>query len=523
MYTSRSTGTPKGVCVTHRNVVRLVVGTNYIDIRPSDRIAQASNSSFDAATFEIWGALLNGAAVVGVTKEIALSPDAFAAALESHAVSILFTTTALFNMLVRHSPTMFGALRYVLFGGEEADPAPVRIALERGPAHLHHVYGPTETTTFATFHPVLSVPDGAMTIPIGKPIANTTAYVLDTQRQVVPISVPGELYIGSKGVARGYFNRPDLTAERFVQDPFSNDPNARLYKTGDLCRWRADGNLEFLGRLDHQVKIRGFRIELGEIESALSSHSTVRACIVVAREDRPGDKRLVAYVVPNGNECSLTVLRACLAEKLPDYMIPPAFVFLDALPLTPNGKVDRKVLPAPEFDRAALSTRFVAARTRTEATLISIWAEVLGLDSIGTHDNFFELGGNSLSSIRLISHATKAGLLLTVRQLFEFPTIDGLAKALATNTASTVRCLVPLHTSGPEIPFALTPGLAGTSMVFLPLRDALRGTLPVWSFEDPHLAGHPARPETIEELAHLWVAELLDAMPDTPKSRCSMT
>lgn len=519
MYTSGSTGNPKGVCVTHRNVVRLVLNTNYVDISPSDRIAQASNSSFDAATFEIWGALLNGAAVVIVTKEIALSLGAFAAALEAHAVSILFTTTALFNMVVRQSPTMFHSLRYVLFGGEAVDPAPVRTALARGPAHLLHVYGPTETTTFATFYPVHDVPEGAATVPIGKPIANTTAYVLDAQRQIVPIGVPGELYIGGDGVARGYFNRPDLTAERFVQDIFSQQPDARLYKTGDLCRLLADGHIEFLGRLDNQVKIRGFRIELGEIEAALASHASVRSCVVIVREDRPGDKRLVAYVEPNGTECATSDLRMYLVSRLPEYMIPSAFVFLYAMPLTPNGKIDRKALPTPEFDRAALSVRFVAARTRIEETLARLWADVLGLEAIGIHDNFFELGGNSLLSIRLISRAANAGLLLTVGQLFESPTIAGLAKQLATNKAVTARCLVPLRPSGSEIPLVLTPGLAGTSMVFLPLRDALRTTMPVWSFDDPHLARHSEQPETIEELVRLWVAELLATMPDTTTFR----
>lgn len=519
MYTSGSTGTPKGVCVTHRNVVRLVRNSNYIEVRPSDRIAQASNSSFDAATFEIWGALLNGAAIVGITKEIALSPDAFAAALVSDSVNILFTTTALFNMVVRQAPTMFQALRYVLFGGEAVDPAPVRTALDRGPANLLHVYGPTETTTFATFYVVHSVLEGATTIPIGKPIANTTAYILDARGKVVPIGVPGELYIGGDGVARGYLNRLELTAERFIQDPFSSQPNARLYKTGDLCRWTSDGNIEFLGRLDHQVKIRGFRVELGEIETALLSHVAVRSCVVIAREDRPGEKRLVAYVVPNETEGSMSALRAHLGAKLPDYMIPSVFVFLDAMPLTPNGKVDRKALPAPEFDRAALSMRFVAARTRIERILTSIWSDVLGLDTIGIHDNFFELGGNSLLGIRLISRAAKAGLVLTVRQLFESPTIDGLVKALATNKTSSVRCLVPLRPSGSEIPLILTPGLAGTSMVFLALRDAVRATIPLWTFDDPHLARHPAQIATIEELAHLWVSELLDAMPDKPSFR----
>jgi amino acid adenylation domain-containing protein len=299
MYTSGSTGQPKGVCVPQRAVSRLVLGADYVRIGPDDRVAQAANASFDAATFEIWGPLLNGARVVGVEKDIALSSREFAEHLRREGITILFLTTALFNQLATEAPRAFHGLRCLLFGGSAVDPNPVRQVLRHGrPGSLLHVYGPTETTTFATWFPVQDVPPGAVTLPIGKPIANTECFVLDGHLQPVPVNVPGELYIGGPGVARGYLRRPLLTAERFVRHPFSDDPGARVYRTGDLVRFRHDGNIEFLGRADHQVKIRGFRVELGEIESALTQHPDVKEAAVVALPDRHGDRRLVAYVVP---------------------------------------------------------------------------------------------------------------------------------------------------------------------------------------------------------------------------------
>jgi len=338
IYTSGSTGKPKGISVPHQAVNRLVCNTNYVQLQSSDRIAQASNCSFDAATFEIWGALLHGARLIGFTKDIVLSPQAFATQIREQKISVLFLTTALFNQLASEVPWAFNSVKHLLFGGEAVDPKWVKEVLKNGPPkRLLHVYGPTESTTFTSWYLVQEAPENATTIPIGRPISNTQIYLLDSPLNPVPVGVPGELCIGGGGLARDYLNRPELTAEKFIPNPFSDEPDARLYKTGDLARYLPDGNIEFLGRLDYQVKLRGFRIELGEIEAVLSQHLAVRDIVVLAREDEPGNKRLVAYVVPTQNQKpTIDELRRFLSEKLPGYMVPSAFVLLSNLPLTPS-------------------------------------------------------------------------------------------------------------------------------------------------------------------------------------------
>ncbi|HEX9942664.1 MAG TPA: non-ribosomal peptide synthase/polyketide synthase [Thermoanaerobaculia bacterium] len=446
IYTSGSTGRPKGVAVPHRAVVRLVRETDYAQLGPRDRVAQASNTSFDAATFEVWGALLNGGCLVGVSRELALSPGEFAAALRERGITTLFLTTALFNQMVRVVPDAFSTLTHVLFGGEAVDPSAVRRALTEGPPQrLLHVYGPTESTTYATWHHVERVGEADATVPIGQPIANTVAFVLDRWQRPVPVGVPGELCLGGDGLARGYFGRPDLTAERFIPDPASGQPGARLYRTGDLVRRRGDGAIEFLGRFDLQVKIRGFRIELGEIEAALLRYPAVKEAVVLAREDAPGDRRLAAYVVPkDGAVLDASALRAFLAPVLPEYMIPAAWVFLDALPLNPNGKVDRRTLPAPDRSRPGTDGGWTPPRNPTETLLAAIWAEVLGVERVGVEDDFFELGGNSLLSLQVIARAGQAGLPIHVRQLFEYPTIAELAAALGA-APCTARAALPIE------------------------------------------------------------------------------
>ena len=300
IYTSGSTGKPKGVCVIHKAINRLVLNTDYVDLAPSDVIAQASNSSFDAATFEIWGALLNGARLVGISRDVTLSPQDFAAQIKEEKITTLFLTTALFNQMVREVDSPFSTLRHILFGGEAVDPRCVKQVLDHSPpARLLHVYGPTENTTYSTWHLVDDVPEAATTVPIGKPISNSQTYVLDSRLQPVPVGVPGELFTGGDGLSRGYLNRPDLSAEKFIPHPYSEKAGERLYRTGDKARLLEDGSIEFLGRFDNQVKVRGFRIELGEIEAELENHPAVTEAIVVAREDLPGDRRLVAYVVQN--------------------------------------------------------------------------------------------------------------------------------------------------------------------------------------------------------------------------------
>ncbi|OYE00596.1 non-ribosomal peptide synthetase [Nostoc sp. 'Peltigera membranacea cyanobiont' 232] len=433
IYTSGSTGTPKGVAVPHQAVNRLVCNTNYVQFVPSNRVAQASKTSFDAATFEIWGSLLHGARLVIIPQNIVFSPQSFAAYIREQKISILFLTPALFNQLASIVPEAFKDLHHLLIGGDALDPNSVKAVLRNGPPkRLLNAYGPTESTTFACCYLVQDIPEGATNVPIGRPISNTQIYILDSKLQPVPVSTPGELYIGGDGLARGYLNRPELTEEKFIPNPFGEVGGRRLYKTGDLARFLPDGNIEFLGRIDNQVKIRGFRIELGEIEALLSQHSDVQQAVVIAREDIPGDKRLIAYIVPNQKlDLSVTTLKGFLQEKLPSYMVPAAFVILDSLPLTPNGKVDRRNLPACDRTRPDLEETFVAARNPIEKTLAVIWTELLGLERIGVNDNFFCLGGHSLIATQILSRVREVFQVeLSFQQIFANPTIAGLAQLI---------------------------------------------------------------------------------------------
>jgi acyl-coenzyme A synthetase/AMP-(fatty) acid ligase/acyl carrier protein len=364
---------------------------------------------------------------------VVLSPAEFAAQLAERRITVLFLTTALFNQIARTVPAAFRTLRYLLFGGEAVDPRWVREVLTQGaPEHLQHVYGPTENTTFSTWYGVREVAASATTVPIGGAISNTQAYVLDSRQRLVPVGVSGELYVGGEGLARCYLKRAELTAERFVPHPYADTPGARLYRTGDLVRLLPDGNVEFLGRIDQQVKVRGFRIELGEIESVLSEHSSVRECVVVAREDLSEERQLVAYVVASAGETPAHAeLRRYLKEKLPEYMIPASFVRLTSLPLSPNGKVDRKALPAPGHDRPELGHQFVEPRNEVEAGVALMWAEVLGVERVGVEDDFFELGGHSLLATQLVARVREAfGVELPLRRLFEEPTVAGIAMAI---------------------------------------------------------------------------------------------
>ncbi|MCP4663860.1 MAG: amino acid adenylation domain-containing protein, partial [bacterium] len=448
IYTSGSTGRPKGVAIVHRAIGRLIFNTNYIAPQPGDRIAQASTTSFDAATFELWGALARGAQLRGIAKQVALDPRVLAAALRDQGITVLFLTTALFNQMARQDPAALAGVRHLLFGGEAADPPSVREVLKAGAGRLLHVYGPTESTTFTTWQRVREVPDRARTIPIGGPLANTEIYVLDRFLSPVPVGVAGELAIGGDGLARGYVKRPRGTAEKLIPDPLSERAGERLYRTGDLVRYLPEGRIEFLGRIDHQVKVRGFRIELGEIEAVLSRHPTVRESVVLASaEISEGGRRLVAYVVrdaddPESATPEVPELRRFLGGKLPDYMVPAVFVFLDALPLTPGGKVDRRALPAPGHSRPELEEAFVAPRTPAEETLARIWSQVLAVERVGVHDNFFDLGGDSILGIQVVSRAQEAGLRLAPRDLFRFQTVAELAAVAGAPAPETVQGIV---------------------------------------------------------------------------------
>jgi aspartate racemase len=433
MYTSGSTGQPKGVGVTHRAINRLVRNTNYVKFDESDRVAQTSNASFDVATFEIWGALLNGSQLVVLEKETVLSPTELERQLVNHQISVLFLTTALFHLMAQSRPEIFASLTYMVFGGDAADAQFVQRVLEQGkPRHLVNGYGPTEGTSFTTSYEAQEKDIGARTIPIGRALSNTDAWILDRETQMVPVGVAGELHIGGDGLARGYLPRPELTAEKFVPHPYSAEPGARLYRTGDLVRYRDDGNIEFLQRMDQQVKVRGFRVELGEIESLLNQYWAIVESVVVAAKDASGDTRLIAYIVPEeGVEPTSSEMWTFLQEKLPSYMLPSVFVTIKELPLTPNGKVDRRALPVPVQIGDEIGANFIAPRTVMEETVAEIWRQTLGITQVGVGSNFFDLGGHSLLATRVMSQIREScGVELPLRVMFESPTIAGLARKL---------------------------------------------------------------------------------------------
>ncbi|HLJ85388.1 MAG TPA: amino acid adenylation domain-containing protein [Candidatus Angelobacter sp.] len=427
IYTSGSTGQPKGIAIPQSAVVRLVRNTNYIELGPGDRITHASNTSFDAATFEIWGALLNGGALVILSRETMLSSSRFSTALREFRVDSLFLTTALFQQIVSENPDAFAGVRDLLFGGETIDPSFVRCVLAaRRPLRLLHVYGPTENTTFSSWQAVNNVEIGATTVPIGNSISNSRCYVLDQWLDLAPPGVTGELFVSGAGLALGYWNRRARTAESFVADPYGS-PGTRMYRTGDLARWNNVGVVEFVGRADQQVKIRGFRIELGEIEAVLREQPGIAQAAVVAQRDDSGTQ-LVAYLVPADTAAlDIEVLRRSLREKLPDYMLPAAFVLLDVLPLTPNGKLDRRSLPAPEWEGDA----YVAPETEEEKAICSIFSELLSLERVGVEDDFFVLGGHSLTAMRVVGRVRALlGVDISVRDVFSARTARALSNSI---------------------------------------------------------------------------------------------
>ncbi|HYO51728.1 non-ribosomal peptide synthetase, partial [Archangium sp.] len=507
MFTSGSTGRPKGVGVPHRGVVRLLVNNAYLGFFPTDRMGQACSVSFDASTFEVWGALLHGATLVGVPRDVLLSPSAMAAFIREQRVSVMLLPTAVFHVIAREHPSAFASMRALVTGGEAADTRWFREVLAHGaPGHLINAYGPTEGSVIATTFEAKSPPEGS--VPIGRAISNTQVYLLDGGLEPVPVGGMGELYIGGDGLAVGYLRRPELTAERFIPDPFSGEPGARLYRTGDLARWLEDGNIQFLGRIDGQVKVRGFRIETGEVEAVLGAHPEVGELVVVAQGES-GDKRLVAYVVPRpGSSPEVGQLRGFLKERLPEYMVPSAFVMLEALPLMPSGKVDRKALPAPRSVAGSELSGVEAPRTPIEELLAGMWAQVLGVERVGPYDSFFELGGHSLLATQVVSRIRSAFQVeVPLRDVCEAPTVAELAMrveaALQRGQGPQVPPLQPVTREG-ELPLSfaqqrlwfvsrLEPGNAAYNILAV---LHLEGTLDVPALEHG-LAGIVRRHESL--------------------------
>jgi amino acid adenylation domain-containing protein len=437
IYTSGSTGRPKGVMVEHGNLasVRSAFLRNY----PGRRLTWFSTASFSFDVFsgDVLRSVCSGGRLVLCPTYLLTSPKELFRLIAREHIDALECTPSVLAELVQYlkgTGESLGRLGYLIAGAEVwqvSDFVAARTTCGPG-VRIFNTFGVTEATIDSTFFEgdVESIGSGPH-VPIGRPIANTEVYVLDDHRNPVPIGVSGELYIA--GLARGYLNRPALTAERFVPHPFSDRPGARLYRAGDLVRYRPDGNLEFLERMDEQVKIRGFRIELGEVEATLAEHPTVRRGVVVAREDKPGDKRLVAYYVIShrGQEPTTSELRAFMKAKVPEYMVPSAFVGLEAFPLTPHGKVDRRSLPAPGLSDIRAENVYAEPRTPVEEQLVEIWEEVLGLERVGIHDDFFELGGHSLLAVRVVTRLIRNfGVELPLRVLFEDPTLEGLALAI---------------------------------------------------------------------------------------------
>jgi amino acid adenylation domain-containing protein len=440
IYTSGSTGKPKGSLITHDNVTRLFAATqSYFNFDSTDVWTLFHSYAFDFSVWELWGALLYGGKVVIIPEEVRRSPAAFYELLAEQKVTVLNQTPSAFRRLseVDEDPELARelSLRLVIFGGEALDVRSLRRWFEdHGDARpeMVNMYGITETTVHVTYRR-LRVEDaaGARGSVIGLPIPDLQVYILNERLEPVPVGVTGEMYVGGAGLGRGYLNRPGLTAERFVPNVYAAEGGSRLYRTGDLGRYLGGGDIEYMGRADQQVKIRGFRIELGEIEVALGKHPQVGDCAVVAREDEPGRKRLVAYVVANGGEPTADELRGFLRERLPDYMVPSAFLTLEALPLTNHGKLDRKALPSPEGLRPELAVQFVMPETEVDRAIASVWQQVLGVERVGIYDNFFDLGGHSM----LVAQAhSKLRVLLgrdfSITEMFKYPTVSSLSAYL---------------------------------------------------------------------------------------------
>jgi amino acid adenylation domain-containing protein len=570
IYTSGSTGRPKGVQVAHRGLCNLaMVKSRAFGVKPGTRLLQFASSSFDASVSEIFIALAVGATLVLAPREALLPGPNLIELLRQQAINVVtLPPSALTAMNVEDLP----ALHSLVVAGE-ACPVPLaqrwRFHADGRRRGFFNGYGPTETTVCAAIYEWPADQDDLYTLPLGRPIANAQVYILDRQMQPVPIGVAGEIYIGGAGVAWGYRNRPELTAEKFIPDPFRAAPGSRLYRSGDLARFLPDGTIEYLGRIDQQLKLRGFRIEPGEIESALLQHPAVSDALVLLREDRPGDPRLVAYLVKNKEPVALWAhkeqkeqrnkeqrdqeprtetrgalwarypeprtenrepgieaarspaeshvdLRAFLKERLPDYMLPSAFVVLDEWPLTPNGKIDRRVLPAPELSRAAAGQTYRAPRSAAELALAELWQSLLHVDRVGIDDNFFELGGHSLLAIRLVEQIRRRfGQSVPVAALFAEPTIAHLAQQLEQQPAEWSP-LVPIQPQGSHPPLFCVHGLGGSVLNYAALGRALGPEQPFYGLQAPGLEADQSPHTTIDAMAAAYVQAIRARQPQGP-------
>jgi amino acid adenylation domain-containing protein len=517
IYTSGSTGKPKGVQLEHRSVVNfLCTMGEEPGLSEDDVVGAVTTVCFDIAGLEIYLPLVTGAQVVVIGREEAADGKKLQARMQRCGITVMQATPATWRLLLEAG--WAGDARLKILCGGEAFPRELANQLLPRCHSLWNMYGPTETTIWSAVYQVTAPCEGI--VPIGHPIANTQFHIVDGQMNQVPIGQEGQLLIGGDGPARGYQNLPDLTAEKFVADPFRKERGARVYQTGDLARYLPDGNIAFLGRMDHQVKIRGYRIELGEIEAILGMHPSVHHCIVVANDEASGDKRLVAYMVPARNQRPVSrILREFLKEKLPDYMIPAAFVVLDAMPLTPNGKIDRKALPPPTRENSAIEREFVAPRDALEKDLVGIWESVLGIKPIGITDNIFDLGVNSLIAARLFARIEKTvGKNLPPAPLFQAPTVESLAALLRQRDASVSRwtSLVSIQAQGTKSALFCIHGGAGTVLLFNALARQLAPDRPVYGLQSQGLYGRALPHTNIQEMAAHYISEMRSVQPQGP-------
>lgn len=528
IYTSGSTGKPRGVMLTHEGLVNHHVVTHKLyDLRPSDRVLQFSSISFDIALEEIFPTWIAGATLVLRTEAMPLGARDFAQWIEKQRITVLDLPTAYWHELVHQlselKQSMPASLRLVIVGGEKASARAFASwsKLVAGKIRWINTYGPSEASIIATaYEPGAgSEWDEPANIPIGRAIENTQVYLLDGELKPVAPGDVGELHIGGRGLARGYLNQPERTAEKFIADPFATQAGARLYKTGDMARSLPNGEIEFLGRVDDQVKIRGFRVELGEVEAALAKHAGVQECVVVVRGDEISGKQLVAYFVsgrqgvPGASE-----LRKFLAERLPDYMIPAAIVNLERLPLTPNGKVDKKSLPQPMAMESVLGEAGKAPRDPFESQIARIWESVLGKKPIGLDEDFFELGGHSLLAVRLMHSLEQSlGKRLPITALLQAPTIEKLAALLRQKeSAQEWSSLVPLRMSGDKAPFFCVHGIGGTVLRFRELARLMGSDQPFYGLQAQGLDGELPVQNRVEEMATHYVEEIQSAGFDGP-------